>query len=87
MNLFVRNLAYSVTEEKLREEFESIGAVESARVILDRDTGRSRGFGFVQFANQEDGQKAISELDGKEIDGRAISVQEANENKGRRRNA
>jgi RNA recognition motif-containing protein len=73
-NLFIGSLAYSTTDDSLKAHFEQIGEVESARVITDRDTGRSKGFGFVQYKNADDNQKAVDQLDGKELDGRAISV-------------
>ncbi len=73
-NLFVGSLAYATTDDGLNEFFASIGPVKSARVITDRDSGRSKGFGFVEFENDEDNQKAIDQLDGKELDGRTISV-------------
>ena len=73
-NLFIGSLAYSTTDETLAAHFATIGEVESARVITDRDSGRSKGFGFVEFKDDADNQKAIDQLDGKELDGRAISV-------------
>lgn len=73
-NLFIGSLAYATTDDSLKEFFEQIGEVERAKVATDRDTGRSRGFGFVTFVNEEDNQKAIDQLDGKELDGRAINV-------------
>jgi len=76
-NLFVGSLAYATTDDSLKAFFEEIGEVESARVITDRDTNRSKGFGFVSFVNEADNQKAIDQLNGKELDGRAISVTEA----------
>lgn len=76
-NLFIGSLAYATTDESLTEFFAQIGEVESARVMTDRDTGRSRGFGFVTFADEANNQKAIDQLDGKELDGRAINVSEA----------
>ncbi|MCE9596683.1 MAG: RNA-binding protein [Spirochaetia bacterium] len=84
MKLFVGNLPFSVTEEDLHNEFASKGSVLSAKIITDRETGRPRGFGFVEMANVKDGQNAISELNGKEIDGRQIAVSEAKpqENRG-----
>jgi cold-inducible RNA-binding protein len=75
--LFVGNLAYAVTDESLKEFFEAVGAVESAKVITDRETGRSRGFGFVEMQSEDDAKKAIDELNEKELEGRAISVNEA----------
>ena len=76
MKLYVGNLAYSVNDTTLRSLFEPFGAVESARVISDRDTGSSKGFGFVEMADA-DAQKAMGALNGREIDGRALRVNEA----------
>lgn len=73
-NLFIGSLAYATTDDTLKAHFETVGEVTSARVITDRDSGRSKGFGFVEFANEADNQKAIDQLDGKELDGRTISV-------------
>ena len=73
-NLFIGSLAYATTDDSLRAFFEQVGPVASARVITDRDSGRSKGFGFVQFENESDNQKAVDQLDGKELDGRTISV-------------
>ena len=73
-NLFVGSLAYATTDDSLKAFFEQIGEVERAKVATDRDTGRSRGFGFVTFVNDDDNKKAVEELDGKELDGRAINV-------------
>ena len=73
-NLFIGSLAYATTDDTLKAHFEQIGEVESARVITDRDSGRSKGFGFVKFVDPANHQKAIDQLDGKELDGRAISV-------------
>lgn len=75
--LFVGNLPWSVTDDELEKMFSEIGDVESARVITDRMTGRSRGFGFVDMGSEEEAKKAMSELDGKEVEGRAIVVNEA----------
>lgn len=77
MKLFVGSLAYSTTDEELEEFFATQGTVTSAVVIKDRDSGRSKGFGFVEFEDVKDGQNAIKELDGKELGGRQISVSEA----------
>jgi cold-inducible RNA-binding protein len=82
MKIYVGNLPWSTGDAELEEMFAAVGAVESARVITDRDTGRSRGFGFVEM-NQADGQLAISEINGNEIEGRALRVNEANEQKPR----
>ncbi len=73
-NLFIGSLAYASTDDSLKAFFEQVGPVASARVITDRESGRSKGFGFVEFENEEDNQKAIDQLDGKELDGRTISV-------------
>ena len=73
-NLFVGSLAYATTDDGLKAFFETVGEVESARVITDRDTGRSKGFGFVQYKDEANNQKAVDELGGKELDGRAIHV-------------
>lgn len=73
-NLFIGSLAYATTDETLEAAFAAIGPVKSARVITDRDTGRSKGFGFVEFEDEANNQKALDELNGKELDGRAISV-------------
>ncbi len=73
-NLFVGSLAYATNDDSLRAFFEQIGEVTNARVATDRDSGRSRGFGFVTFADQANNQKAIDELNGKELDGREITV-------------
>ena len=73
-NLFIGSLAYATTDDTLKAFFEQIGEVESARVITDRDSGRSKGFGFVQFVDEANNQIAVDKLNGKELDGRAISV-------------
>lgn len=73
-NLFIGSLAYATTDDSLKAHFEQIGPVASARVITDRESGRSKGFGFVEFQNEADNQKAVDQLDGKELDGRTISV-------------
>ena len=75
--LFVGNLPYSSTSESLQELFAGIGEVLSASVVTDRDTGRSKGFGFVEMATDELAQAAIKQLDGSELDGRSITVNEA----------
>ncbi len=77
MNIFVGNLSYSTREEDLRAAFEEFGQVDSARVIMDRETGRSRGFGFVEMPVASEGQAAIKALDGKSVDGRNIKANEA----------
>ena len=77
--LFVGNLSYGTTSQDLESHFRSIGETTSAQVITDRESGRSRGFGFVEMASNEDAQRAIRELDGKELQGRSINVSEARE--------
>lgn len=73
-NLFIGSLAYATNDDSLKAFFETIGEVTSARVVTDRETGRSKGFGFVEYADEASNQKAIDELNGKELDGRAINV-------------
>ncbi|MFN5251492.1 MAG: RNA recognition motif domain-containing protein [Bacteroidia bacterium] len=77
MNLYIGNLAYTVREQELREFFEQCGEVSSAKVISDKMSGRSKGFGFVEMPNDAEGNKAIETLDGKELNGRPIRVNEA----------
>lgn len=74
MNMYVSNLSFNVKEEDLRAYFAEYGEVSSAKIILDRDTQRSRGFGFVEMSDDSAAQKAMSELNGGMVDGRAISV-------------
>ena len=73
-NLFIGSLAYATNDDSLKAFFEQVGPVASARVITDRDSGRSKGFGFVEFENEADNQKAVDQLNGQELDGRAINV-------------
>lgn len=77
MKLYVGNLSFNTTNQDLNELFATVGTVESANVIEDRETGRSRGFGFVEMSSKAEGEAAISQLDGKEIDGRSLKVNEA----------
>jgi RNA recognition motif-containing protein len=77
MKLYVGNISFNTTNQDLNDLFGSVGTVTSANIIEDRETGRSRGFGFVEMSSQEEGEKAISELNGKEIDGRQLKVNEA----------
>ena len=77
MNIYVGNLSYNTTEGDLRTAFEAHGEVVSSAVISDRDSGRSKGFGFVEMADNQAGTAAISALDGSELDGRQIKVNEA----------
>jgi RNA recognition motif-containing protein len=76
-NLFVGSLAYSVTDDDLQQFFAAAGNVVSAKVIMDRETNRSKGFGFVEMGSDDDAKAAIAQLDGKDLNGRAISVNEA----------
>jgi cold-inducible RNA-binding protein len=76
-NLFVGSLSYSVDDAQLKDFFSTVGEVVSAKVITDRDTGRSKGFGFVEMSSDKDAQEAIKQLNNKELDGRSISVNEA----------
>lgn len=82
--LYVGNLAFQTNSQELQELFAQAGTVESASVVEDRDTGRSRGFGFVEMASKEEGEAAISQFNGKEMNGRALTVNEAKprENRG-----
>lgn len=77
MRLFVGNLPYNVTSDDLQRAFAEAGTVTSARVITDRETGQSRGFGFVEMGSAADGQKAITMWNGNELNGRALTVNEA----------
>src|SRR5262245_39683446 len=75
--LYVGNLAYGVTSSDLEQMFEPFGTVQSAQVITDRDTGRSKGFGFVEMSSDAEAQAAIAGMSGKEMDGRTLTVNEA----------
>jgi RNA recognition motif-containing protein len=75
--LYVGNLSFSTTTQDLETMFGESGMVKSTNIIEDRETGRSRGFGFVEMSSKEEAQKAISALDGKEVDGRSLKVNEA----------
>jgi|SRR5882672_272860 len=77
MNIYVSNLSFAVQDEDLREYFNEYGEVTSAKVITDKFTNRSKGFGFVEMSDDEAAKKAIAELDGATVDGRAIKVNEA----------
>ncbi len=77
MKLYVGNLSFQTSSFDLEELFASVGTVESASVVEDRETGRSRGFGFVEMSSQEEGERAIAEFNGKEVSGREIKVNEA----------
>ena len=73
-NLFIGSLAYATNDDSLKAFFEQVGAVKRARVITDRESGRSKGFGFVEFEDEANNSKAVDQLNGQELDGRAIAV-------------
>jgi len=77
MKIYVGNMNFQTTEDQLRELFEQFGPVDEVAIINDRETGRPRGFAFITMANDEDGQKAIEELNGQDYDGRTLNVNEA----------
>ena len=77
MNIYVGNLSYSLSEQELRDAFAAHGDVSSVKILTDRETGRSRGFGFDEMPNQSEGEAAISQLNGKDLGGRALRVNEA----------
>ncbi len=80
--LYVGNLSYNTTEMTLREAFGQSGTVTEAKVVMDRETGRPRGFAFVEMSSDQEAQQAIQQLNGRELDGRAINVNEAQERAG-----
>ncbi len=86
MRIYVGNLSYEVTDDKLNAMFTEYGPVDSATVIIDRDTGRSKGFGFVEMSDLNQAQTALSGLDGTDLDGRSITVNEARPREPRRDN-
>ena len=77
MNIYVGNLSFQLSEDDLNSAFGEYGQVDSAKIITDRETGRSKGFGFIEMPNQEEAEKAIEGLNGKELDGRAVKVNES----------
>ena len=77
INIYVGNVSFGMNDDDLRELFSTYGQVEEAKIISDRATGRSKGFGFVEMTNREEGEKAIEALNGKEVQGRSIKVNEA----------
>jgi RNA recognition motif-containing protein len=80
--LYVGNLPYSVTELDLRDLFSPMGTVTEAKIVTDRETGRPRGFGFVEMSSEAEAKKAIQELDGRDVQGRPVAVKEAEERRG-----
>jgi len=76
-NIFVGNLSFGATEQSVRTLFEAHGAVDRVNIVTDRDSGQPRGFGFVEMSNDAEGNKAIAALNGKDLDGRALNVNEA----------
>lgn len=83
MKIYVGNLSYSTTEEQLRQAFEGFGEVVSVNIITDRDSGRPRGFAFLEMSGQDEAEAAISALNGKELDGRTLKVNEARQRESR----
>lgn len=83
INIYVGNVPFSTTDDDLRDLFEQYGRVDTAKILVDRATGRSRGFGFVEMSNREEGLRAIEQLDSKEFMGRNLRVNEAKPRKGR----
>ncbi len=77
MNIYVGNLSYTLEESELQDAFAEFGEVSSVKVLSDRETGRSRGFGFVEMPNQAEGEAAVAALNGKDVGGRALRVNEA----------
>jgi RNA recognition motif-containing protein len=84
MNIYVGNLSYGMSEDQLRDAFSAFGEVSSVKILMDRETGRSRGFGFVEMPNKSDGDKAIAQLNGKEVEGRPLRINEARPREQRR---
>lgn len=77
MNIYVGNLSYGMSEGELREAFSAFGEVSSVKILMDRETGRSRGFGFVEMPNQGEAEAAVTQLNGKDLGGRVLRVNEA----------
>jgi len=77
MNIYVGNLSYGMSEDELRNAFGAFGEVSSVKILMDRETGRSRGFGFVEMPNQNEAETAIAQLNGKDVGGRALRINEA----------
>jgi RNA recognition motif-containing protein len=84
MNIYVGNLSYGMSEDELRDAFGAFGEVSSAKILMDRETGRSRGFGFVEMPNKSEAETAIAQLNGKDVGGRALRINEARPREQRR---
>jgi RNA recognition motif-containing protein len=84
MNIYVGNLSYGMSEDELRDAFGAFGEVSSVKILMDRETGRSRGFGFVEMPNPAEAEKAIAQLNGKDVGGRALRINEARPKEQRR---
>jgi RNA recognition motif-containing protein len=85
MNIYVGNLSYGMSEDELREAFGAFGEVSSVKILMDRETGRSRGFGFVEMPNKSEAEMAIAQLNGKDVGGRALRINEARPREQQRR--
>ncbi len=85
MNIYVGNLSYGMSEDELRDAFGAFGQVSSVKILMDRETGRSRGFGFVEMPNQSEAETAIAQLNGKDVGGRALRINEARPREQQRR--
>ena len=77
MNIYVGNLSYGISEDELRQAFSAFGEVSSVKILMDRETGRSRGFGFVEMPDQSEAEAAVAQLNGKDVGGRALRINEA----------
>lgn len=87
MNIYVGNLSYRMNDQDLEELFAKFGEVKSCKIVNDRETGRSKGFGFIEMDAEQDGQNAVNELNGKEVEGRTLKVNEARPRAPRERRA
>ena len=85
MNIYVGNLSYGMSEDELRNAFGEFGDVSSVKILMDRETGRSRGFGFVEMPNKSEAETAIAQLNGKDVGGRALRINEARPREQQRR--
>ena len=84
MNIYVGNLSYGMSEDELRDAFGAFGQVSSVKILMDRETGRSRGFGFVEMPNSKEAESAIAQLNGKDVGGRPLRINEARPREPRR---